>query len=323
MSFPELSVIVPLFDEEANVLELHRRLTFALDGLDVAYEIVWVNDGSRDRTAELADGLAADDSRLVVLHLSRNFGHQAAISAGIDHARGQAVVVMDGDLQDPPEVVGQMLDTWRSGFDVVYAIRTKRKEPLWKRAGYFVFYRLLRSISDLDIPLDAGDFCLMDRKVMTALRSLPERDRFLRGLRTFVGFRQTGVVYERAGRHAGTPKYTLRRLCRLAIDGLFGFSGFPLSLIAYLGFASLLLALGLTAWAWIEPSRLPTGATTSLAVLYMGAVQLLGLGIVAEYLRRIFAEVKGRPTYLVARVTEAEATIDDREPLLVAGRKPK
>ncbi|HEX3315399.1 MAG TPA: glycosyltransferase family 2 protein [Gemmataceae bacterium] len=323
MSFPELSVIVPLFDEEANVLELYRRLTFALEGLDVTYEIVWINDGSRDRTAEMADALAADDARLAVIHLSRNFGHQAAISAGIDHARGQAVVVMDGDLQDPPEVVGEILDTWRSGFDVVYAIRTKRKEPFWKRAGYFAFYRLLHGISDLDIPLDAGDFCLMDRKVVTALRSMPERDRFVRGLRTFVGFRQTGVVYERAGRHAGTPKYTLRRLCRLALDGLFGFSGFPLSMIAYLGFASLLVALGLTAWTWIDPTRLPTGATTTLAVLYMGAVQLLGLGIVAEYLRRIFAEVKARPTYLVARVTEAEATLDDRRPLLVVGRKPK
>ena len=323
MSFPEISIVVPLFDEEANALELYRRLTCALDQLDVTYELVWVNDGSRDRTAELADALAADDSRLSVLHLSRNFGHQAAISAGIDHARGQAVVVMDGDLQDPPEVIGQLLETWRAGHDVVYAIRTKRKEPLWKRAGYFVFYRLLRRISDLDIPLDAGDFCLMDRKVVTALRSLPERDRFLRGLRAFVGFRQTGVVYERAGRHAGTPKYTLRRMCRLALDGLFGFSGFPLSLITYLGFASLLLALGLTTWTWIDPTRMPAGATTSLAVLYMGALQLLGLGIVAEYLRRIFAEVKQRPTYLVARISEMETPFDERQPLLVAGRKPK
>jgi polyisoprenyl-phosphate glycosyltransferase len=323
MSFPEVSVVVPLFDEEANALELYRRLAGALDALDVSYELIWVNDGSRDRTAELADSLAADDARLVVVHLSRNFGHQAAISAGIDHARGQAVVVMDGDLQDPPEVLGRLLDTWRSGHDVVYAIRTKRKEPLWKRAGYFVFYRLLRAVSDLDIPLDAGDFCLMDRKVVAALRSLPERDRFLRGLRTFVGFRQAGLVYERAGRHAGTPKYTFRRLCRLALDGLFGFSGFPLSLIAYLGFASLLLALGLTAWACVDPVRMPAGTLTSLAVLYMGALQLLGLGIVAEYMRRIFAEVKQRPTYLVARVTETEMPVEEQRPVLAASRKPK
>jgi polyisoprenyl-phosphate glycosyltransferase len=323
MSFPEVSVVIPLFDEEANVLELYRRLTDALETLDLAYELVLVNDGSRDRTAPLADALAVDDSRLVVLHLSRNFGHQAAISAGIDRARGQAVVVMDGDLQDPPEVLGRLLDTWRAGHDVVYAIRTKRKEPIWKRIGYFVFYRLLRTISDLDIPLDAGDFCLMDRKVVAALRSMPERDRFLRGLRTFVGFRQTGVAYERAGRHAGTPKYTFRRLCRLALDGLFGFSGFPLSMIAYLGFGSLLLALGLTAWACVDPSRLPVGTMTTLAALYMGALQLLGLGIIAEYLRRIFTEVKQRPTYLVARVTEAETAVDDRQPYLAASRKPK
>jgi dolichol-phosphate mannosyltransferase len=323
MSFPEVSVVVPLFDEEANVLELYRRLVVALDALDVAYELVWVNDGSRDRTAELVDALAADDSRLTVLHLSRNFGHQAAISAGIDHARGRAVVVMDGDLQDPPEVIGQLLETWRAGHDVVYAIRTKRKEPLWKRAGYFVFYRLLRSVSDLDIPLDAGDFCLMDRKVVAALRSLPERDRFLRGLRTFVGFRQTGVAYERAGRHAGTPKYTFRGLVRLALDGLFGFSGFPLSLVAYLGFASLLLAFALTAWMVIDPARLAGNGTTLLAILYMGALQLLGLGIVGEYLRRIFAEVKERPTYLIARVTEAETPTERRQPMLAASRKPK
>jgi dolichol-phosphate mannosyltransferase len=319
MSFPEISVVVPLFDEEANAGELYRRLTDALDRLDVAYELIWVNDGSRDRTAATADALAADDGRLVVLHLSRNFGHQAAISAGIDHARGQAVVVMDGDLQDPPEVIGQLVQTWQAGHDVVYAVRTKRKEPLWKRAGYFVFYRMLRSISDLDIPLDAGDFCLMDRKVVVALRSLPERDRFLRGLRAFVGFRQTGVVYERAERHAGTPKYTFRRLCRLALDGLFGFSGFPLAMIAYLGFLSLLLALGLTVWTCVDPGHV---STTMLAVLYMGGVQLLGLGIVAEYMRRIFAEVKERPTYLVARVTEAEAPTENRQPVL-AGREPK
>ena len=230
---------------------------------------------------------------------------------------------MDGDLQDPPEVIGQLIQTWQAGHDVVYAIRTKRKEPLWKRAGYFVFYRLLRSVSDLDMPLDAGDFCLMDRKVVVALRSLPERDRFLRGLRAFVGFRQTGVVYERADRHAGTPKYTFRRLCRLALDGLFGFSGFPLSMIAYLGSVSLLLALGLTAWTWIDPAHVPAGATTSLAVLYMGAIQLLGLGIVAEYMRRIFAEVKQRPTYLVARVTEIGDVGRRSAPLLVAGCRPK
>jgi dolichol-phosphate mannosyltransferase len=310
---PELSVVVPLFDEEANVAELYRRLTETLAGLDRSYELVWVNDGSRDRTAFLADRLAQEDERLTVIHLSRNFGHQAAVSAGLDHACGEAVVVMDSDLQDPPEVIGRLVEAWREGHDVVYAIRTRRKEGLVKRAGYFVFYRLLRAIGDLEVPLDSGDFCLMDRRVVDALRSLPERERFIRGLRAFVGFNQIGITYERDARHAGKSKYTLGRLVRLALDGLVNFSGFPLALVAYLGFFSLALALILTAWVCIDGMRdqaTPRGwASTIIVVLYMGSVQLLGLGIVAQYLRRIFHEVKQRPTYLVSHVTTAETAV--------------
>jgi dolichol-phosphate mannosyltransferase len=300
---PEVSIVVPLFNEEANVVELHRRVTVAMQARGDSYELLLVDDGSRDSTPELADELQAADAHVGVLHLSRNFGHQAAVSAGIDHARGRAVVLMDGDLQDPPELIGQFVQAWRAGHDVVYAVRTKRKEGLLKRSGYALFYRLLRAISELDVPLDSGDFCLMDRQVVEALKALPERGRFVRGLRTFVGFRQVGVRYERDARQAGAPKYTFPALLRLAVDGLVGFSGYPLTLVTQLGAASLALAIGLTGWVLTDACwhhTAPRGwASLSVVVLYMGSVQLFSLGIIAEYIRRIFVETKGRPTYIV------------------------
>src|SRR4051812_8115795 len=225
---PEISIVVPLFDEQENVGELHRRVADAIDGLDLSGEIVLVDDGSRDRTARLIDALAARDARVVAVHLSRNFGHQAAVTAGIDRARGRAVVVMDADLQDPPELLGEMVGRWRDGYEVVYAVRRRRKESLLKRAAYSAFYRLLGAIGDCEIPRDSGDFCLMDRRVVDAMKSLPERVRFVRGLRAFVGFRQVGLAYDRPGRAAGTTKYSLGKLVRLAVDGLVSFSGQPL-----------------------------------------------------------------------------------------------
>jgi dolichol-phosphate mannosyltransferase len=307
---PDVSVVVPLYNEQENLLELHRRLTSSLSDLAIAYQLVFVNDGSRDATAALLDDLAQRDPHVTVIHLSRNFGHQAAITAGMDHALGRAVILLDGDLQDPPEVLPRFLAAWREGNDVVYAIRTKRKEGFLKRTAYSLFYRLLRATSDLDVPLDSGDFCLMDRKVVDALRQLPERQRFVRGLRTFVGFRQVGVAYERDARNAGRPKYTFRSLIRLAIDGLVSFSGFPLSLVTYFGLISFGLALVLTAWVLVDACyrhTAPQGwASTLVIMLFLGAVQLLSLGIVAEYIRRIFLETKQRPTYIVARIEKAE-----------------
>ena len=303
---PELSIVVPFYNEEENAVEVHRRLSLALKAVDVTYELVFIDDGSRDRTPGLLDALQADDPHVVVLHLSRNFGHQPAVSAGLEHARGRAVVIMDGDLQDPPEVLGQFIDLWRQGNDVVYAVRTHRKEGLFKRMGYAIFYRVLRAISDIDIPLDSGDFCLMDRKVVDVLTHLPERLRFVRGLRTFVGFRQVGLKYERAAREAGQPKYTLKALVRLAVDGLVSFSGYPLHLVTYLGFLTALMAVGLSVWAFtdaISNQATPRGwASTIIVVLFMSSVQLLSLGIIGEYVRRIFLEVKGRPTYIVGSV---------------------
>jgi dolichol-phosphate mannosyltransferase len=292
---PEVSVVVPLFNEQDNLPELYRRTVDALDALGVTFELLLIDDGSSDATGELADDHAAHDARVGVVHLSRNFGHQAALTAGLDHARGRAVVLMDGDLQDPPEALGDFLDAWRGGAEVVYAVRARRKEPLWKRTAYALFYRLWRAASELEVPLDSGDFCLLDRKVVAALRRLPERQRFVRGLRAFVGFRQVGVRYERGARHAGASKYTLRGLCRLAADGLVGFSGAPLALPAWLGLATLPAALALAL----------SGATTAAAVFLVGGMQLLSLAVVGAYIRRIFLEAKRRPTYLVARRTGA------------------
>jgi dolichol-phosphate mannosyltransferase len=216
---------------------------------------------------------------------------------------------MDGDLQDPPEVLDKFIAPWREGFEVVYAIRTKRKEGPFKRLGYFLFYRLLRAISDLEIPLDSGDFCLMDRKVVEALNSLPERMRFIRGLRTFVGFRQIGVRYERAAREAGKPKYSFRALVKLAVDGLVSFSSYPLHLVTYLGLLTVATALALAVWVLVDAfynQATPRGwASTMVVVLFMGAVQLVSLGIIGEYIRRIFLEAKGRPTYIAREIQKA------------------
>lgn len=303
---PEISVVVPLFNEEANLPELYRRLHKTLAALPGGFELVLVDDGSRDRTPDILAELHRLDPRVTAIFLSRNFGHQAAICAGIDHARGRAVILMDGDLQDPPEVLPQFIDAWRSGSDVVYAIRGQRKESIFKRSCYAAFYRLLRAMSHLEIPLDSGDFCLMDRKVVEALKRLPERNRFVRGLRAFVGFKQTGLAYERAARLAGQPKYTFRALCRLALDGLLGFSSAPLQSLFYVGafcvgsaiaagLASLALGGSIDGW-WIA----------TLAVIGCTGLQFFGMGIVGEYVRRVFVEVKGRPTYVIAAIHAAD-----------------
>lgn len=318
--FPKISVVVPLFNEQENLPFLHKRLLESLDPLEIEPELVYVSDGSTDSTGPLINALVQSDSRVAGVHLSRNFGHQAAVSAGLAHATGDAVIVMDGDLQDPPEVIPRFIDRWREGAEVVYAIRTKRKEGLFKRLAYSVFYRLLHQVGDIGIPLDSGDFSLMDRKVVDALLALPERQRFIRGLRSFVGFRQEGLRYERAGREAGKPKYSMRALVRLAMDGLISFSSAPLNMITYLGLGSCAIALLLIGWVMaraILGQSPPEGwASTMVVVLFFGSVQLLSLGIIGEYLRRIFLEVKGRPAFLVREVAR-------RHPDSAGRRNPK
>ena len=313
---PSLSVVVPLYNEERNVGPLYQRLIDALESLGFSHEIIFVDDGSSDATPWLLDEIQGRDGDVIVVHLSRNFGHQAAVSAGLDQARGSAVVVMDGDLQDPPEVLPRFVDRWREGFDVVYAVRRDRKEAWPKRLAYFGFYRILAAIGDLDIPLDSGDFCLMDRKVVDALVALPERARFVRGLRTFVGFRQVGVSYERQARAAGKPKYTFRALVGLAIDGMVSFSGYPLRLLTYLGLGTAALAAMMTMWVFVDAfvhQTAPRGwASVIVAVLFMGSMQMVGLGIIGEYVRLIFLETKGRPTYIVAERRSSVARVEQR-----------
>ncbi|WP_422931315.1 glycosyltransferase family 2 protein [Singulisphaera sp. PoT] len=300
---PDLSVVIPLFNEEENLHELHRQLTVALEPLGISYEILLVDDGSRDGTARLMRELQRRDPRLATLFLSRNFGHQAAVSAGLDHAQGRAVVVMDGDLQDPPELLPEMYRLWLEGNDVVYAVRRTRKESWPKRLAYATFYRVLRALSDLDIPLDSGDFGLMDRRVVDVLRSLPERRRFVRGLRTFVGFRQVGLPYDRPARAEGKSKYSLPALFGLAVDGLVSFSGYPLRLVTYLGITTASFAALMMAWVFLDAfhnQTAPRGwASTIVVVLFMGSIQLVSLGIIGEYIRLIFLEAKGRPAYVV------------------------
>jgi dolichol-phosphate mannosyltransferase len=315
---PLLSVVVPLYNEELNVHTLHRRLSAALAPLAESYELVLVNDGSRDTTAKLLDQIHESDRHTTVLHLSRNFGHQAAVSAGLDHARGQAVAVMDGDLQDPPEVLPKFLERWRDGADVVYAVRQRRKENAFKKLGYFAFYRIMNAVSDLDIPLDSGDFCLMDRRVVDALKALPEQMRFVRGLRTFVGFQQEGLAYERAAREAGRPKYTLRALVGLAINGLVSFSSYPLRIMTYVGICTAAMAALMMAWVFFDAvvnHTAPRGwASVIVTVLFIGSIQMVGMGILGEYIRLIFLEAKGRPFYIVGAYRSHEAPAELRSP---------
>jgi len=299
-----ISVILPVYNERENLDVLVTRLVLVLEKtVGGSFEVLFIDDGSRDGSAEILDSFHNRNPRLKVIHFSRNFGHQAALQAGLDEAKGEAVILMDADLQDPPEVVTSFIERWRQGYDVVYAVRTNRKERLLKRAAYAVFYRTMRAITEIDMPLDAGDFCLLDRRVVDTLVSLPERNRFLRGLRSWVGFKQVGIAYERGARHAGLPKYTLPRLMQLALSGYIGFSAMPLRIAAWLGFLSAGAGLALTVWALVTklmdiPS--PRGWASTLAViLFVGGIQLLILGIIGEYLGRVYDEVRERPLYIV------------------------
>ncbi|MEZ5204099.1 MAG: glycosyltransferase family 2 protein [Acidimicrobiales bacterium] len=306
---PEITVVIPMFDEEPNVGPLLAELIPVLEPIGT-YEVIFVDDCSRDRSREVVLEARAENPNVKLVELARNFGHQGALSAGYDHARGRAVVVMDADLQDTPAVITQMVERWREGYDVVYAVREKRKEGAILRASFFVFYRLLQRISEVDLPLDSGDFCLLDRKVVEAMRSLPEANRFLRGLRGWVGFRQTGITYERAARHSGETKYSIRGRVRFAIDGLLSFSDVPLRLASYAGFLTLfaaMLYLIVAIVAWLIGGEVVRGWTSIIfVVLVAGGVQLLILGVFGEYLSRIYQETKRRPPY-VLRATHGAA----------------
>ena len=309
-----ISIVIPIHNEGEVLPLLIDRLTRASESWNESYEVILVDDGSRDDSLTQSVAAAQRDPHITVVKLSRNFGHQAAITAGLQQATGDAVILMDGDLQDPPEELVRFIEKWREGYDVVYAVRKKRKESISKRTAYSIFYRILHAISDIDIPLDSGDFCLMDRKVVAALnQSVPENIRFVRGLRAFVGFKQVGLEYERQPRAGGQASYTLSGLMKLAIDGLLGFSMLPLRIASYLGFfiafPSFLVGIffivhRLFGFRFLGhyATETPGLATLAVGLFFMSGLILIILGIMGEYLGRIYLEVKRRPMFIVENV---------------------
>ena len=307
-----LSIVAPLYNEEGNVAELVRRLRTAADACTFAggYELVFVDDGSSDRTLELLRQHAAIDPRIVIVRLSRNFGHQLAATAGLDTTRGDAVVLIDADLQDPPELIPAMVERWRAGFDVVYAVRRRRKgESRLKIWTARAFYRITRRLTKVAIPVDTGDFRLMSRRVVDALTSIRERHRFIRGLVSWVGFPQTSIEYDRDPRFSGVSKYPYSKMARFAIDGITSFSDIPLRFASYFGFAvsavAFAVAVAEIAIRIFTGYNLPGYTSTIFAILFLGGVQLIGIGILGEYVGRIYDEIKGRPLYVVAGVERA------------------
>jgi glycosyltransferase involved in cell wall biosynthesis len=306
-----ISIVIPVYNEQETLLPLFTRLSKAAQAWGEDYEVILVNDGSSDGTSDQLELIHGQDRRWKVLAFSRNFGHQTAISAGIHFSQGDVVAVMDADLQDPPEELHRFISKLREGYQVVYAIRTKRKENLFKRASYKLFYRLLKSVASIDIPLDSGDFCVMDRTVVEVLKAMPERTRFVRGLRCWGGFRQVGIAYERSARYAGSPKYTFFRLVHLALNGILSFSSVPLRLASLAGIClcllSLVLIVSLVGWAlfdvrWFGMQPRDVAGWTSLVsfILLLSGMQLLMLGIIGEYLARVFDEVHARPPWIIS-----------------------
>lgn len=301
---PSLSVVVPLFNEEQTLPELERRLGAVLANLGGSAEVILVDDGSTDRTFELASAVVERNPSFRVIRLSRNFGHQVALTAGLDAAVGDAVVVMDGDLQDPPEVIPELVGRWREGFDVVHAVRLSREgEPALRKVRASLFYRVLRRLTDTDMPVDVGDFRLVDRRALAAFKGMRERNRYIRGMFSWIGFRQTTVGYARKERYAGVSKYPLRKLAKLAADGVLSFSNAPLRVALRIGFLvsslSLLFAAFAVAARVAGLYEVPGIASIVVLISFLGGVQLMLLGIQGEYVARIYDEVKARPLYLV------------------------
>ena len=304
MQRPSLSLIIPVYNEEEIIAELDRRLKAFLGEIDESWEVVFVDDGSQDRTSQMLLELAAAEPRYKVISFSRNFGHQLAITAGMDRAEGDAVVIMDADLQDPPEVVTEMIAKWREGYDVVYGQRSVRHgESIFKRVTAAAFYRLLRAMLPIEIPLDTGDFRLMSRRVILSMRALREQHRFVRAMVSWVGFKQTAVRYERPERFAGETKYPLRKMLRFAIDGITSFSIIPLRMATWLGLLSGVVAIATAGWALygaLAGQTVPGWATIMIVVTLAASAQLIMTGILGEYIGRIYEEVKRRPLYVVA-----------------------
>ncbi|MFO7585722.1 MAG: glycosyltransferase family 2 protein [Anaerolineales bacterium] len=299
------SIIAPIYNEFENIPMLWERISQVMDSTGEAWELILVDDGSSDGSTDRIRELAASEARVRPVILARNFGHQIAVTAGLDYARGQAIVVIDADLQDPPEVILELAEKWKEGYEVVYAVRSEREGESWfKLFTASIFYRLIYRITDVKIPLDTGDFRLIDRKVVDVMNSMRERHRFLRGMSAWIGFKQVGVEYKRAARVAGVTKYPFKKMLRLALNAITGFSYFPLQVATYFGFIAAglaILAIPVVTIMRLVDSQFFEGQTTTLiSVLFLGGVQLISLGILGEYIGRIYDEVKGRPLYVVS-----------------------
>lgn len=302
-----VSIVIPVFNERDTLPELHRRITESMALTGQPYEILFVNDGSTDGSTEVLRTIAGRDAHTRALHLARNFGHQIAISAGIDEARGDSVALMDGDLQDPPELLPEMVSRWKSGAEVVYMVKRTRKENIAKRVLFHSFYGLMRTMSTIPIPLEAGNFSLLDRKVVDVLRAMPERNRYIAGMRAWAGFRQTGIEFDRDARFAGKPHMTLSLLFRLAFDGLFSFSNVPLRIAMYVGMTTAVMsfAAGIVVLyiKLFTDHATPGWASPVVSILFIGGLILVTLGIIGEYIGRIYDEVKRRPLYVIQERT--------------------
>jgi polyisoprenyl-phosphate glycosyltransferase len=298
------SIIIPIYNEQLTLPELHTRLTRALASLDAPYEVIMIDDGSADASFQLMTQIHNQDNRFKIIRFSRNFGHQIAITAGMDLAEGDAIILMDGDLQDPPELLPQMIQKWHEGYHVVYTVKKSRKENPLKRLAFTAFYRVLHTLSSIKIPMDAGNFSLMDRKVIEVLKQTPERHRYISGLRAWAGFRQIGIEYDRSARFAGEPQMSIRRLFGLAFDGIFSFSNIPLRAAAYVGFVSAIVAFlgGLfVIYEKLFTNKAILGwASTIVTITFLGGLTLMTLGIIGEYIGRIYDEVKQRPLYVIS-----------------------
>lgn len=320
---PRYSIIAPIFNEEGNISLLLERIQKVMGATDETWELILVNDGSTDRSPELMDEAAQRNPNIKAIHFARNFGHQTAVTAGIDHASGEAVVLIDADLQDPPELILEMIERWKAGFQVVYAVRAERKgESAFKLFSAKLFYRIIYRITDVNIPLDTGDFRLMDRRVVDSLKAMREHNRFIRGMTSWVGFKQTGVSYIREARHSGETKYPLRKMVRFGLDAITGFSYFPLQVMVYV---SLVLGvLALLAIPVVALLRLTLGiaffggqATTIVLLLLLSSFQLFFLFILGQYVARIYDEARNRPLYIVASTVGFEQPKPEQlEPIL-------